>query len=492
LKMKNKINLNVSLRTKLSVSVILMLLAQTVFILFVIQSREVQAIYEEHKNKGILLAKNIAQENLQAFIRWDFEGVKESIERRIDEKLVYVIFYNRYNRPFVANDFIIGYEDIYQFSNLPASAKEGDSFSKSRKLDKGDNSPIFRIVEIEVPIFLPESPVKWGSIKIGLSQDDIKAEVQKTRLLLMLIGFAGLLVGVLGVAWLARKITEPIKKLLDGTVKISRGDFSLKIDIDSQDEIGNLAKSFNEMSRKLLLFKERVEVANKKLVQVEKLASIGHISTGIAHEIRNPLTSVKLNIQKLFEKNILREAEKDYLNISREGIAVIEKFIKELLNFARVSELNLGYFSIEQIIEGALKMIADLLELKEVKLEFYYQKRLPEVQVDADKIRQVILNIIQNSCEAVAKGGKIDIDVTRISIKEESKIEIKISDNGLGIPEKDIKDIFEPFYTTKAQGIGLGLAIALKIIEQHDGSIKVISQKGVGTSFEILIPCNEE
>ena len=246
------------------------------------------------------------------------------------------------------------------------------------------------------------------------------------------------------------------------------------------------------MSRKLILFKERVEDANEKLVQAEKLASIGHISTGIAHEIRNPLTSVKLNIQKLFEKNILSEAEKAYLNISREGIAVIEKFIKELLNFARVSELNLGYFSIEQIIEGALKMIADLLELKEVKLEFYYQKGLPEVQVDADKIRQVILNIIQNSCEAVAKGGKIDIDVTRISIKEESKIEIKISDNGPGIPEKDIKDIFEPFYTTKAQGIGLGLAIALKIIEQHDGSIKVISQKGVGTSFEILIPCNEE
>jgi len=154
--------------------------------------------------------------------------------------------------------------------------------------------------------------------------------------------------------------------------------------------------------------------------------------------------------------------------------------------------LNLEYFSIEQIIEGSVKMIADLLELKEVKLESYYQKWLPEVQVDADKIRQVILNIIQNSCEAVAKGGKIVIDVTRISIEKESKIKVKISDNGPGIPEKDIKDIFEPFYTTKAQGIGLGLAIALKIIEQHDGSITVKSQMGVGTSFEILIPCNEE
>ncbi len=246
------------------------------------------------------------------------------------------------------------------------------------------------------------------------------------------------------------------------------------------------------MSHKLLLFKERMEAANKKLVQVEKLASIGHISTGIAHEIRNPLTSVKLNIQKLFEKNILSEAEKAYLNISREGIAVIEKFIKELLSFARVSELNLEYFSIEQIIEGSVKMIADLLELKEVKLESYYQAGLPEVQVDADKIRQVILNIIQNSCEAVAKGGKIAIDVTRISIEKESKIKVKISDNGPGIPGKDLKDIFEPFYTTKAQGIGLGLAIALKIIEQHDGSITVKSQMGVGTSFEILIPCNEE
>jgi len=135
---------------------------------------------------------------------------------------------------------------------------------------------------------------------------------------------------------------------------------------------------------------------------------------------------------------------------------------------------------------------ADFLELKEVKLESYYQTGLPEVEVDADKIRQVVLNIIQNSCEAVDKGGKIAIDVTRISIENESKIKVKISDNGPGIPEKDLKDIFEPFYTTKAQGIGLGLAIALKIIEQHDGSIKVESQTGVGTSFEIFIPCNEE
>ncbi len=231
-----------------------------------------------------------------------------------------------------------------------------------KKFEDKESAQILRILEIEVPIFVRGSPRRWGSIKIGLSLEDMRAEILKTRLMLIFIGCGGLLIGVLGAVLLARRITGPLKKLVEGTVKIAKEDFSQKIDITSQDEIGNLAQSFNDMSRELLLARERMEAASNKLVQAEKLASIGRISAGIAHEIRNALTSVKLNIQKLVQSDRLDDIEKEHLSISQEGIGQMEKFIKELLDFTRVSELNLDRFSIEQILEESIKTLADTLE----------------------------------------------------------------------------------------------------------------------------------
>lgn len=484
--------LQMSIRTKFMISVVLLLIFLVGLILFVIERREERAIFEEQKKKGILIAENIAQLNLDPLLFWDVEGVEKNIEEQIDQKLIYVVIYDRYRKPFAANNFIKDYEKIYQYSNLDGEEERRSHFFESKKLEDRKSRQILRILEIETPIFAKGSPKRWGSIKIGLSLKDVRAEILKTRIILILIGFGGLLLGIFGATLLARRITGPIKKLAEGTVKISRGDFSQKIDIDSQDEIGNLAQNFNDMSRQLRLTKERMEMANRKLIQAEKLASIGRISASIAHEIRNPLTSVKLNIQKVLESEKLENIEKEHLGISQEGISQIENFIKELLNFTRVSDLNLDWFAIEQIIEESVKMIADSLELKKVRLERDFQGKIPEVYVDGDKLRQVFLNILRNACEAADEEGKIGISLSLIKDRIGKKVRTEISDDGSGIPEKDWENIFEPFYTTKASGIGLGLANARKIIEQHNGSIKVKKKEGKGACFEILIPCSEE
>ena len=348
------------------------------------------------------------------------------------------------------------------------------------------------VMEIEVPIYVEGSPTKFGWIKAGLSLEEMRKEELKTRLMLILIGCSGLLIGVGGAALLARRITKPLDKLVEGTVKISKGDFSQAIDIDSQDEIGELAQSFNEMSEQLQLTRKRMEAANRRLLQAEKLASIGRISASIAHEIRNPLTSVKLNIQKVSESEGLDDIDQEHLDISQEGIGHIENFIKELLNFTRVSELQLNYFSVEQIVDESIKMIRNTLKLKDVELVKQVQDRLPQVLVDGDKIRQVLLNILHNACEAIDNGGKIIVALSLLRGRRGRKVRIRISDNGPGIPNKDRENIFEPFYTTKSTGIGLGLANARKIIVQHKGSIQVVENEGSGACFDILIPCKEE
>lgn len=483
---------HMSLQTRFMVYVIMLLIVLVVLILFVIEHRERIAIFEEQKSKGVLIAKNIAQLNLQAFIQWDEEGIEKNIEEQIDQKLIYVIFYGRFNNPFVASRFIKDYEEIYGYSRLGEDVDEESCLFETKKLLDRNSGEVMRILEIEVPIFVPRSQRRWGSIKIGLSMKDMLAENRKTRLMMVLIGCGGLMIGILGATLLAKRITDPIKKLVDGTVKISKGDFSQKIDIDSQDEIGNLAWSFNEMSRQLQLAKKRMEVASKKLIQAEKLASIGRVSASIAHEIRNPLTSVKLNIQKLLEGNRLDKIERDHLDISQEGIGQIENFIKEMLNFTRVSELNLNRFSIEQIMDESIKMMADSLELKKAVLGKDYQEGLPQLWVDGDRLRQVFLNILRNACEAIDEEGKINISISLLEERLGKSIRIEIFDDGCGIPEKDWENIFEPFYTTKSSGIGLGLANARKIVEQHKGSIRIKKKEGRGANFDIIIPCEEE
>lgn len=481
-----------SIRTRFVLSVVLLLTGLVGMILLVIEKREVQTIFEEQKKKGVLIAENIIQENLEPFLFWDKEGVENNLNKRIDQKLVYVIFYDRNKEPFAANADIKKFFSIFQKTNLADDAQPGDFFFARQDFQPRNDVEPFEILEIEVPVFIEGAAERWGSVKIGLSLKEMQDEIRKTRLVLLLIGGVGFLVGVFGAILLARRITNPIKKLVEATMRISRGDFSQKIRLDSHDEIGELAQSFNKMTEQLLEARQKMEIAQKKLIQAEKLASIGRMSASIAHEIRNPLTSVKLNIQKIEESPHLDEFEREHLALSEEGIRQIEKFVKELLNFARVTELKLENFSLPQIFDESVKILSDSLTRKKIHLQRDIASRLPLVKVDGDKIRQVFLNILRNAIEAVDEGGEISVNMAQHFSQGVKMIKIEIADNGCGIDDKNLETIFEPFFTTKSFGFGLGLANARKIIEQHGGMIKVRSQKGQGACFEILIPVGEE
>ncbi len=483
-----RLKLHMTLQTKFMLSVIVLLSTLAASILFVIEKREVQAIFEEQEGIGIIMAKNIANLIYSPLMFYDEDGVEESIEAEIDEKLIYVVVFDQHRTPQGATRFIKDYEEIYNFSQLGEKVDENSFFSERKNLRIENSGQIQRILEIEVPIFYKDSKDRLGSVKIGLSLEEMRKEMQETRLMLLLIGCVGLLIGVAGAILLAQRITGPLKKLVEATVRISKGKLAQRIDITSRDEIGNLAKSFNKMSRQLLLTRKKMEEANIKLIQAEKLASIGRISAGIAHEIRNPLTSVKLNIQKLMQSENLNDVEKEHLDLSQEGIKDMEKSIKDLLDYTRASELNVDRFSVEQVLEESIKTLAGSLELKKIVLEKNYQNKLPQALVDGDKLRQVFLNVLRNAYEAVEEGGKISISLSLLNDRFGDKIKVEIVDDGGGIPEKDRDLIFELFYTTKTTGIGLGLAIARKIIEQHNGSIRLKENMTQGTSFEILIP----
>jgi signal transduction histidine kinase len=455
-------------------------------ILLVIDKRESDAAFEESQRRSILIAQNLANLNLDPLFFYDLEAIKKNIEDRIDNSLLFVIFYDRFSAPLVSSDLVKQHEDIFCCSRLMPDAAPDSYVFASRTLER--NGRRVRLLEAEVPIYARGSATRWGSIKVGISLEDMHSRIRRTRQVLILIGLAGLLFGAAGAVFLARRISGPIKDLAKGTVRISKGDFSRRIVRHSKDEIGELASSFNAMSEKLQQTQREKEEANRKLIQAEKLASIGRIAATIAHEIRNPLTSVKLNIQKLAQAERLEETEREHLALSQEGIDQIEKFVKGFLNYTRVTELSLNRFTVEQILEESLKMLRDAFGNKRVKVERNYQPGLPEIMADGDKLRDVFTNILRNALEAVEEGGWVRVTLSRLEDNDQGPLRIRVEDNGPGIPEELWETVFEPFFTTKPTGVGLGLANARKILEQHQGTIRVVRTDGRRTALEIHLP----
>jgi len=483
------VKLKVSIYARLLFWITLLVFLLFGAVLFVIQIREARILQAETEARASLQARYIADANLQSLSLQDWQAIQKYVDSHTVNDLVYIVVYDRGGQPAVWNDLVRDHGEIVSESLLDNALSPDETASRIRRLTLRQ-VPI-RVREVEVPASSAAAG-RWGSVKIGLSLEPMYARLRDIQKVLLLIGAAGLLFGLGGAAFLARRITRPLHRLVEGTVRIAHGDFSQPIIDTSKDEIGDLARSFNKMTGQLVQTRERAADANRRLVQQEKLASIGRMAATIAHEIRNPLTSVKLNIQKVAEEEGFSETVQAHLGLSLEGIDQIERFIKELLNFTRVQELSLERWPVDQIIDESLKVLRDTLAQKHIAVARSCPPGLPLILADADKLRQVFLNVLRNAYEALEPGGTIRIAADALAGTGRTMVRVRIDDDGPGIPEKDRPNIFEPFYTTKPSGFGLGLANARKIVEQHHGTIAVGEAGGLGCEFVILIPAAEE
>jgi signal transduction histidine kinase len=458
-------------------------------VLFVIQKREARILQSEARDQALIQAIYMADANLRSLSLNDQQAIQDYVDTHCNGPLAYIVVYDREGRAMAWNSALTPHGDLVTTSLLSGLTPE-ERASEPRSLVL--EGRLVRVYEAEASALEKSPPVtRWGSVKIGLSLEPVYERLREISKVLLLIGVGGFLIGIAGAALLARRITRPLHRLVDGTVRIAQGDFSQAMVDTSRDEVGDLARSFNEMTSQLVQARARMEDANRRLVQHEKLASIGRMAATIAHEIRNPLTSVKLNVQKVAEEEGFAETVKAHLDLSLEGIDQIERFIKELLNFTRVQELALESWPVDQIVEESLKVIRDVLAGKGIAVDRSCAEGLPPIQADADKLRQVILNVLRNAYEALGPGGRIRIACDAVEAGERTMVRVRIADDGPGIPEKARPNIFEPFFTTKPSGFGLGLANARKIVEQHNGTIALGETDGPGTAFVILIPAEE-
>jgi len=309
---------------------------------------------------------------------------------------------------------------------------------------------------------------------------------------------------------LTRKyICDPIQGLLEKTQALAAGDLSARVTLTSKDEIGELGRSFNIMADNLtqaqielkdwgntleLKVEQRTaEMSDmqSQLLRSAKLASMGELVAGVAHEINNPLTGILMFASLSSKTPDLPQQVKDNLDLIVSETGRCAKIVRGLLEFARESFPEKKQDSVNRIIEHTLTLVSQQIILQDVDIQCHCGDSLPDLEVDADQLQQVFFNMFINAGQAMPNGGTLIISTQWID--KDKEIKIVVEDTGTGISQENLDKVFDPFFSTKSQkGFGLGLSVSYGIIKNHGGRVDVKSREGEGTRFSIYFPVDDE
>jgi two-component system NtrC family sensor kinase len=355
-----------------------------------------------------------------------------------------------------------------------------------------------------------------GVLDIGMSLVDVDSELKRNQVLSISFTLIAILcISSILTLFIHRLITKPVKQLVSGTRKIAQGDLEVEIPVKAGDEIGQLAVSFNHMIRDLKKADEKIHAWNielekkveerteklrmtrDRLIQSEKMASMGVLASSMAHEINNPMQGI-LNYIKLMLK-ILSGAEvdqkrlaefKNYLQLMENEIEQCSNMVKNFLVFSDQTRLNIQEAHINDIINTCLQLVENKIKLHHIEVMLNLQEDIPGIYCDIKQIRQTLAAVIVNSMEAMPGGGTLRIESRGLPDRQ---VEILVADTGKGIPKENLGNIFYPFFTTKesVKSTGLSLFVSYGIIKEHKGTIEVKSEVGKGTTFHIKLPAKE-
>ena len=293
---------------------------------------------------------------------------------------------------------------------------------------------------------------------------------------LVLLGILTTVVALLASYLTARTLTRPLAAIVEGMRETARsGDLTRQIHIESRDEEASLlAKTFNHVASSLLAFQ-------KEAKHKERLTSLGRLSVTLAHEIRNPLTIIKGSAQQLLEESSLDSEEREAAADIIQEVDRLNRLVQSVLESARPASFRLEEVDINELCADCLSAVADS---PRVRTETSWDQRLEHASVDPARLKQVLLNVLLNAQEAMSGEGTLRIKTRRAN----GDYIISVSDTGNGISEEDLPNVFEPFFTQKANGTGLGLSVARNIVDGLGGRISVHSTLGQGTDVELHLP----
>lgn len=351
-----------------------------------------------------------------------------------------------------------------------------------------------------------------GYILISMILDDF-AELAQANFLKRLAGTVLIFaVGIGGAVVLAWTYTKPISQVVAVARRVAQGKLDERLPVNRRDEIGELNRSFNEMVERL---KERAEL-EARLHQAERLSAIAHLASGIAHEVRNPLSTISMTVGHLkahFPPSTPVERE-EFLRLTSmvmEEIRRLDDMVRSFLKYGKPLNLTRQAADVRTLLDEVLDVAAQKAAAENIEVKRDYATSLPEVWVDVPHLKTCFMNLVLNAFQAMSGGGELQVSTLALSglggqdqrvisqpptadprpLLSEGRVEIRFQDTGTGIKPEDLPKVFEPYFTTKEVGIGLGLALTKQIIEEHGGRIEISSETGRGTLVRLQLPVGE-
>ena len=327
-------------------------------------------------------------------------------------------------------------------------------------------------------------PIVWWSFTAQT------AEAWKRYLVFSVI--TALVPNLVLVALVIRIISRPLRRLTEAAVDVAGGAYGTQVELRSNDEVGLLAASFNEMSRKMAEDIERLRAMSERLVRSEKLAAAGTLAAGVAHEVNNPLASISSLVQILQTRPLGGEHEaetREMLRLVQTQITRISQVLRDMMDFARQRPPARAPLDLARAVESSLRLAGFDKGFKRLRVETEFDAGAPLVSADADQLQQVFLNLLLNARDAMPGGGAVR--VRTFYDEGAGEVVAEVADTGHGIAPEHVAQVFDPFFTTKAAGGGLGLAVCYGIVTAHGGRIEVGPGAAGGTAVRVSLPAGE-
>ncbi len=390
-----------------------------------------------------------------------YELIRSPKEREIIDQIKYQnIQYTRFQ------DQVI---ELYKIGN----------FKKGEELHKMVRPLFFQILD------LCRDLMDFQKTEISIRTDKIKADAKNYRAIAGSAMLISLLFGCFLAIVLVKQIFEPIRKLSNIT---GRKNSSTR-----GNEVSSLKDQVYDLIEDADVAKSELKQSRDKLLNSEKMAMMGKLFAETAHTLRNPMTSIKMRLYSLERSLQLNSNQKEDFEVVSAEMGRLDKILQNFLEFTRLPKLKVQKINVSKLFDMVFQLLSLQINKKNIVIENFKKQPLPDIYGDPELLKEVFINLVVNSLDAMADGGSIKVsweDVIQEGIGR--AILIRISDTGFGIPESICEKVFDPFFSTKENGTGLGLSIARRIIEEHGGEITLHSIEAVGTTFSIIFPLREE
>lgn len=500
----NTIKFKLPLFWKFSIAIIFIVIVFGSINSILIYNNVQSALQTETEKRALFIANSISHQIVSSLLFEDYVTLQNVINgiKEIDQNIDYIFIVDSKSN-IVVHTFPI---------NFPTQLLDANRLDENQKFKtqlinlKNKNEEL--ILDVAVPIL----DGKIGNVRVGLKESSIQSDVQKTVNIFWIMVGVFLFFGIIGALVFANFITKPIKAIQNVADNIELSQIGkeqlpqirirekfldrIKMLFRAEDEIDILADRFNQMIVRLDKAYRDLQNAQSNLIQSEKLATVGTLTAGLAHEINNPVAGLQNCIRRIQNDPNNLEQNKKYLAMMENAVDKIEKVVGNLLNFTRKQSGDFISISISEIIENSLLLVSHRLEKLRISVTNNIPADLPMIRGNKNQLEQVMLNLFINSIDSIE--GKIskNPDSERRLIlsasRESDFVKIKIEDTGSGIPKNIMDKIFDPFFTTKSpgKGTGLGLSVVYNIIDAHQGRIYFESEEGKGTIVNLYLKIN--